>query len=191
MWEFRLVEFHITGNYNGSAIFVPELVSLWSQLVADKGHFSTLRIELSPFLFIDGDICRTSEDAEMWDVGCQSAPHLRCFESVFCYWCHIVNVNRSPDGITPEPWTESGHVAHWLRLVQYGLLEPFGSSILLWRVWHWRLVFDSGFFHEPLLFIGEELTALICSDSFELSICVTLSPRFISFECSKLFTFIF
>ena len=65
MWEFRLVEFHITGNYNGSAIFVPELVSLRSLFIANKGHFSTLGIELSPFLFIDGDICRTSKDVEM------------------------------------------------------------------------------------------------------------------------------
>ena len=65
MWEFRLVKFHITGNHNELAIFVPELVSLRSRFIANKGHFSTLQIELSPFLFIDGDICRTSEDAEM------------------------------------------------------------------------------------------------------------------------------
>ena len=147
MWEFRLVEFHITGNYNRLAIFVPELVSLRSRFIADKGHFSTLRIKLSPFLFIEGDICRTSKDAEMWDIGCQSAPHfLWCFEPIFCYWRHVVDVNRGPDGITPEPWTESGHVAHWLRLVQYGLLEPFSSPVLLWGVWHWCLVFNSGFF---------------------------------------------
>ena len=65
MWEFRLVEFHITGNYDGSAIFIPEMVSLRSRFIADKGHFSSLRIELSHFLFIDGDIGRTSKDAEM------------------------------------------------------------------------------------------------------------------------------
>ena len=52
-------------------------------------------------------------------------------------------------------------------------------------------MFNSRFFHELLLFIGEELTALICSDAFELSICVTLRPCFIGFECSKLFAFVF
>ena len=155
MWESWLVKFHIMGNYDGSAIFVRELVSLWSWFIADKGHFLTLWIELSPFLFIDGDICRTSKDAEMWDIGCQSAPHfLWWFEPVSCYWCHIIHVNRSPDGITPETWIESGHMAHWLRLIQYSLLELFCSPILLWGVWHWCLVFNSGFLHEPLLFIG-------------------------------------
>ena len=129
MWEFRLIEFHITGNYNGSSIFVPELVSLWSRFIANKGHFPTLRIELSPFLFIDGDVCRTSKDVEVWDVGCQSTPHLLwCLEFVFCYWHHVVYVNRSPESITPETWTESGHVAHWLRLVQYSC---WNHSVLL------------------------------------------------------------
>ena len=52
-------------------------------------------------------------------------------------------------------------------------------------------MFNSRFLHELLLLIGLELTALICLDAFELSICVMLCTHFIGFENSELFAFVF